>query len=82
MQVKNNFRAGTEFDQQLVHLVATYPEDPVSTFFVFYQLYIDRDFARCQATFNLLRGNATASVYYPSLKKAYAEKKIKKTRDN
>ncbi|MDF2514895.1 MAG: hypothetical protein K0R59_191 [Sphingobacterium sp.] len=74
-QVKNNFKTDARFDRQLDSLVSKHPEDPVSTFFVFYQLYTDRDFARYQAIFRLLKGNATSSVYYPSLKNAYGEKK-------
>lgn len=56
-----------DFDQ-LVHL---YPESKASTFFVFYQLYVERNFEKYKNSVNLLQGKAKESRYYKMIQNQY-----------
>lgn len=54
-------------------LVKLNPESKASTFFVFYQLYQERDFEKYKSAFKLLTGKAKESKYYHMLQKQYSE---------
>jgi len=70
-KLKNSFNTDEQFKLKLDSLIKANPDAPVSTFFLFYQLYADRNFEKYRTAFELLEGNAKASKYYHSIEKRY-----------
>lgn len=68
---KKNLQTDSMFTVQLDSLVRLNSNDPVSTFFVFYQLFSDRNFEKYRSIFSRLKGAAKKSRYYESIRKRY-----------
>lgn len=59
------------YKKRLDSLVKVNASSKASTFFVFYQLFQERDFKKYKPTFQLLTGNAKSSRYYQMLLRQY-----------
>lgn len=62
-----------KLDKELQEKVQAYPESPISTFFLFYQLYNHRQFPKFRKSFESLNGEARKSRYYKMVQKQYKE---------
>lgn len=65
--------------QDLNQLIKDNADKKVSTFFLFYQLYLFRDFPKFRHSFESLKGDALKSRYYPMLKKQFDRTENAKT---
>ncbi|WP_293916817.1 MULTISPECIES: hypothetical protein [unclassified Sphingobacterium] len=58
-------------EQSLKQMIQQNNESPVTTFFVFHELYLYRDFAAYKSSFDNLAANARNSKYYNMIRKQY-----------
>ncbi|TJZ53766.1 hypothetical protein FAZ15_17225 [Sphingobacterium olei] len=71
--VKTNYLKDDVLDRQVEQMVVRYPTSSVSTFFLFYQLYNHREFAKFHSAYKALRGDALKSKYYDMVQNQYEE---------
>ncbi|MBE8714322.1 hypothetical protein [Sphingobacterium hungaricum] len=69
--VKKSLLTDSLYKIDFDNLVQLHPESKASTFFVFYQLYLERDFEKYRNSFDILKGQALESKYYQMIKKQY-----------
>ena len=69
--LKNKVFTDSLYKLDFDKLVKVYAEDKVAAFFVFYQLYQERDFNKYRNSFKMLSGNAKASRYFKMVEKQY-----------
>lgn len=65
--------------KDLNQLIKDNADKKVSTFFLFYQLYLFRDFPKFRSSYESLKGDALKSRYYPMLKKQFDRAENTKT---
>lgn len=73
-QIQAQSQAGdnsAEMERNLKQMIQQNNENPVTTFFVFHELYLYRDFAAYKSSFDQLAENARNSKYYHMIRKQY-----------
>lgn len=68
---KKNFVKDELFDMEIIDKIGQNNTSPVSTFFLFYQLYMHKEFSKYRESFNSLEGDALNSKYYKMIKNQY-----------
>jgi hypothetical protein len=71
--VKSNYLKDDILDLQVEQMVLRNPSSQVSTFFLFYQLFNHREFAKFHSAYRALRGDALESKYYGMVQHQYKE---------
>ncbi|QQT26425.1 hypothetical protein [Sphingobacterium spiritivorum] len=72
IQEKSQSRSNSSImEQSLKQMVQQNNESPVTTFFVFHELYLYRDFPAYKSSFDNLAANAKNSKYYNMIRKQY-----------
>jgi len=70
-KMKVSFVNDDLLDKAIIKKLSENEENPISTFFLFYQLYNYRDFSKFKNSFLSLSGKAKESKYYRMLEKQY-----------
>ncbi len=74
--VKSKLWTDEIFHQNFQLFVANHSKHPISTFFVFYQLYTAGDFEQYLPAYQSLTGDATKSKYYKMIQNQYKKLKL------
>ena len=73
--IKSNVLKDEMLDKQIQAKVKQFKNNPVSTFFLFYQLYNHREFDEFLPTFELLQGEAKKTKYYKMMANQYEKQR-------
>ena len=70
-ELDNQYRSDALLDQEIIAKVDNTNNNSVSTFFLFYQLFMHKDFRKFKSSFEKLNGDAVKSKYYKMIKNQY-----------